>query len=196
MAGQLLIPVGQNAYAQRQYESDPLTFARCEACGREVIFLKNRMVWPVESDAPPPAADLPQDIRSDYDEAAAICRVSPRGAAALLRLAIQKLCIDLGSTRQDINGAIGDFVAEGKITGAIQKALDAVRVVGNEAVHPGVMDLRDDVDTVNSLFGLINFIVEKMITEPKEIDAIYNALPAGKLAGIAQRDAQSSKTTS
>jgi hypothetical protein len=101
---------------------------------------------------------------------------------------LQKLCAELGSPERDINSAIGGFVAAGKISPAIQRALDAVRVIGNEAVHPGTMDLHDDRSVVNSLFGLINFIVEKMITEPKEIDQIYSLLPAGKLAGIAQRD--------
>jgi hypothetical protein len=67
-------------------------------------------------------------------------------------------------------------------------ALDSVRVIGNEAVHPGQIDLRDTPEIAMSLFGLVNFIVEKMITEPKEIDAFYGALPATKLDQIAKRD--------
>jgi hypothetical protein len=37
---------------------------------------------------------------------------------------------------------------------------------------------------------LLNFIVEQMITRPKEIDAMYNSLPQDKLDGIAKRDAK------
>jgi hypothetical protein len=63
-----------------------------------------------------------------------------------------------------------------------------VRVIRNDAVHPGTIDLRDDLETVNKLFRLVNFIAYKTITEPAEVDAIYNGLPADKLAGIARRD--------
>lgn len=55
-----------------------------------------------------------------------------------------------------------------KISPALQQALDSVRVIGNEAVHPGTMDLRDDVFTVLSLFGLVNFIVQKAITDEEK----------------------------
>lgn len=72
----------------------------------------------------------------------------------------------------------------------VQPALDSVRVVGNEAVHPGTLDLKDDRETANKLFKLVNFIATKMISEPKEIDALYDSLPAEKLQGIKARDAQ------
>ena len=59
----------------------------------------------------------------------------------------------------------------------MQQALDTVRVIGNAAVHPGTIDLRDDAGTVARLFRLTNFIVQKMITELKEIEDIYSNLP-------------------
>jgi hypothetical protein len=34
----------------------------------------------------------------------------------------------------------------------IQQALDTVRVIGNEAVHPGEMDVRDDPSLVGTLY--------------------------------------------
>jgi len=67
-------------------------------------------------------------------------------------------------------------------------ALDAVRVIGNNAVHPGQIDLTDDVATATALFGLVNFISEKMISEPAEIKRLYDLLPAGALAQIQKRD--------
>jgi hypothetical protein len=189
VVSQLAWHPSSNSTSSRSYGGATLVTSICEACLKEVLFLNGQMIWPMETDAPPPATDLPNALTADFEEARAIYRASPRGAAALLRLLIQKLCLELGSSEKDINKAIGGFVKDGRISPVIQKALDAVRVVGNESVHPGTMDLKDDTETVNSLFGIINFIVEKMITEPKEIDAIYSALPAGKLAGIAKRDA-------
>jgi hypothetical protein len=113
--------------------------------------------------------------------------VSPRGAAALLRLAIQKLCAHLGEDGKNINADISALVKKG-LDQRIQQALDALRVIGNEAVHPGTMDLNDDPQTVESLFKLFNIIVDRMISEPKHIDSVYELLPADKIAGIEARD--------
>ena len=73
----------------------------------------------------------------------------------------------------------------------IQKSLDIIRVTGNEAVHPGVIDFTDeDNDIAFSLFKIMNLIVEKMIVEPKEIEEIYNQLPEDKRKAIENRDKQ------
>jgi len=75
----------------------------------------------------------------------------------------------------------------------VQKSLDVVRVVGNEAVHPGTMDLKDDRDTATTLFGLVNAITDQMITHPKTVNAMYEKLPPGKKAAIAARDGKTGK---
>ncbi|KQM23137.1 hypothetical protein ASE73_02620 [Sphingomonas sp. Leaf24] len=146
------------------------------------------MILPAVSQAPAPSPDLPSELAEDFEEARSILPLSPRGAAALLRLIVQKLLPLIGAQEDDINKMIGELVRKGTISSAIQQALDSVRVIGNEAVHPGVMDLKDDQNTAVSLFKLVNFIVEKAITEPKEVAAIFAGLPPSKLAGIANRD--------
>lgn len=168
-----------------------IALSYCEACKRDAVFIDGKLAKPRVGEAPPPTPDTPPEILSDLNEAAHILPDSPRGAAALLRLALQKLLPLLGAKKAEINVMIGELVASGAISPAIQQALDSVRVIGNEAVHPGVMDLKDDVATAMALFRLINFIIEKCITEPKEVAAIYASLPPGKLAGIAARDAKS-----
>ncbi|MEN9421908.1 MAG: hypothetical protein RLZZ107_1387, partial [Bacteroidota bacterium] len=112
---------------------------------------------------------------------------SPRGAAALLRLAVQKLCIQQAEKGKDINKDIANLVKKGLST-TIQQALDALRVIGNESVHPGQIDLRDDPDTAQALFRLLNKIAETMITEPKQIQEIYDKIPESKKIAIDDRD--------
>ncbi len=170
----------------------PLVVALCQACQKEVIFHSGKVIVPATTSAPAPAADMPPELSDDYAEAQRVLPVSPRGAAALLRLLVQNLLPLIGAQKDDINKMIGELVQKGPISKAIQQALDSVRVIGNEAVHPGTMDLKDDRQTATSLFHLINFIVEKAITEPKEVDAIFAGLPSGKLAGIVNRDKQKS----
>jgi hypothetical protein len=186
----LAINHGGGMSSQRNLGQAPIvSYALCEACGRESIFIGNQIALPSDSDAPMPAADLPNDLVEDYEEARAILPRSPRGSAALLRLVIQKLLPHLGATKKGIDAAIGELVASGTIKTPIQKALDTVRVIGNESVHPGEMNLKDDRETALALFRIINLIVETAITEPKRLDALYASLPKSKLDGIEKRDA-------
>jgi len=159
----------------------------CEHCQFPTIWHEKSIVFPLNLSAAPPNEDLPEEIKSDYEEARSIVNLSARGAAALLRLGIQKLCAHLGQPGKNINTDIKTLVTLG-LPPKVQEALDSVRVIGNDAVHPGTIDLNDDSDTANQLFRLVNFIAQKMITEPLEIDAIYNSLPPDKLQGIKDRD--------
>jgi len=137
-----------------------------------------------------PSTDMPDDVRADYTEARDILIRSPRSAAALLRLAVQKLTIHLGEGGKDLNKDIGSLVKKG-LPQRIQQALDAVRVIGNNAVHPGELDLRDDVETASALFILLNMIVDVMITQPRRVEDVYAKIPAGALEQIERRDASS-----
>ena len=163
--------------------------AMCSHCNHPSYWLNDTMVYPNVLTAPLPNKDLPDDIKIDFEEARQISNLSPKGAAALLRLAIQKLCVHLGEPGKDLNTDIGSLVKKGLPVG-IQKALDIVRVIGNESVHPGQIDISDDPATTAKLFELVNIIASKMITEPKEIDKLFDGLPEGKKAAIQKRDGQ------
>ncbi|MBO6603639.1 MAG: DUF4145 domain-containing protein [Roseicyclus sp.] len=139
-------------------------FSQCFNCNHIGIWIYDRLVYPQRGEAPPANPDMPDDIRRDYDEASTILDLSPRGAAALIRFSIDRLCGQLGDSKKTINENIKALVAGG-LDPRIQKALDAVRVIGNNAVHPGQIDLKDDRATAESLFRLLNLIVEKMISE-------------------------------
>lgn len=168
---------------------DGWDLAYCARCSKPSLWHDGQMMIPSRSTAPQPHRELPAELREDYEEARIIVGASPRGAAALLRLAIQKLCISLGAQGPSVDANIADLVAKGLPVG-VQQALDSVRVIGNESVHPGTMDLRDTPELALSLFSLVNFIVEKMIAEPKKIEAIFAALPENKREAIARRDAK------
>ncbi len=75
----------------------------------------------------------------------------------------------------------------------MQKSLDALRITGNNAVHPGEINLSEEPERVLKLFELINFIADKMITEPKEIESFYGTLPSGSLEAVEKRDKFASK---
>ena len=63
-----------------------------------------------------------------------------------------------------------------------------VRVIGNESVHPGTIDLRDNRDIAVKLFELVNIIAQVMITNPKDIEGLFDSLPEEKKDAISRRD--------
>ena len=71
----------------------------------------------------------------------------------------------------------------------LQKAFDFVRVTGNDAVHElGIIDVQDNPEIATTLFKLLNFIVEKMITENNKIEVLYNLIPESKREEIKKRN--------
>jgi hypothetical protein len=159
----------------------------CQVCFVEQIWYTERLLHPDVSPVPPPNPDLGDDVIGDYREAASILTRSPRGAAALLRLALQKLCVRLGKPGKNINDDIASLVADG-LPITIQQALDVLRVVGNNAVHPGQIDLQDDPATASGLFGLLNLIADNRISEPRRIAEMFSALPETARIAIQERD--------
>ncbi|OIO19412.1 MAG: hypothetical protein CO029_02660 [Candidatus Magasanikbacteria bacterium CG_4_9_14_0_2_um_filter_41_10] len=163
------------------------TISKCEHCSEKVIWLSKSIIYPKKMNVPLPNEDLSDDIQSDYFEAAAVLEESVRSSAALLRLALQKLCKQLGEKGKDINDDIKSLVKKG-LNSQIQQSLDILRITGNNAVHPGQINLEENRELVLKLFDLINFIAEKMITEPKEISSFYGQLPDSSKEAIVQRD--------
>lgn len=169
------------------YTVHNLYLSQCFTCKKFSVWVHDSLLFPKKSYVVPPNPDLPDDIRRDYEEAGAILDISPRGSAALLRLAIQKLCIHLGESGKNINDDIASLVKRG-LDKRVQQALDVVRVIGNNAVHPGHMDITDDKDIARTLFGLVNLIAEKMISEPKHVQSLFDSLPEGTRKQIEKRD--------
>lgn len=137
--------------------------ATCDHCSQYSIWLDEKMVYPNVSIAPYPNPDLPAEVKTDYNEAREILSKSPRGSAALLRLAVQKFCKHLGEKGANINDDISELVKKG-LPQRVQQSLDAVRVIGNNAVHPGQIDISDDPETAARLFDLVNIVCDYMVS--------------------------------
>jgi hypothetical protein len=169
-------------------EQHPLRIGTCDHCDKNTIWVEKTMYYPENGNAPFPNPEMPEKVLKLYMESSAIHTKSPRGAAALLRLAIQILTKELGEEGKNINKDIGNLVKKG-LPDIVQKSLDIVRVTGNDAVHPGQIDT-DDPKTVGQLFDLVNIIVEYMIALPKKVSGIYSGIPDDKIQGIQNRDKQ------
>jgi hypothetical protein len=167
---------------------DDFDVSVCYRCKEVALWKEEQMIFPALAVVMLASEDMPVEVKKYYDEARAIFHQSPRGAAALLRLAIQKLMVELGEKGDDLNTAIGNLVKKG-LSERIQKSLDIVRVIGNNAVHPGQIVIEDNTQVAMSLFKITNLIVDDIITKSKEIEELYDSLPEGAKGQIAKRDA-------
>lgn len=172
-----------------------LSVCRCQHCGYLSFWYLKKLAWPSNSLVESPLDEMPEDIKALYNEARSIVELSPKGSCAIIRLALQKLCNRLAGQdeKKKIDGAIKKLVENG-LPESIQKAMDSIRILGDEAVHPGQINIDDNKELAVAMFKMMNIIVEKMILEPKKIDELYQLMPKDKIEGIKNRDKKNEDT--
>lgn len=156
-------------------------FAKCASCKRISVWHKKEMVHPFCSPVAEPNSDMPEEVKAQYIEASKIAFLSPAASAALLRLGLQLLLKDIlekdstGNIFKDIK-----LLEQHPIDSNLIKALDIIRISGNESVHPGTLNLNDNKDDVFYLFDLLNMVCDQFYTQPRKMEEMYNKLPKSK----------------
>ncbi|WP_216893454.1 DUF4145 domain-containing protein [Nocardia alni] len=161
----------------------------CSHCDTLALWGHHQLlVWPNRT-LPGPCAneDMPPEILATYEEARQVLAISPRAAAGLLRLALQNLIDTLEPGAGSVNDKIGRLVQRG-LEPSAAKAMDILRVVGNNAVHPGRLDVDGDAELVPALFEILNLVVHHVLTRPRQVEALFETLPAGAREAIERRD--------
>lgn len=169
------------------------TCARCDATAawlRENGVEGGRLIWPRQRGGIPPHREMPQDARQLYEEARDVAHLSPRAGVALLRVALDVLLREVvkDADGRSLNDVIKLAVAQG-LTPAVWAAMDALRVIGNDAVHPKQLVLgEEDADAkITALCRLLNLVVEQMISAPRLAQEVFDTLPPSAKDGIARR---------
>jgi hypothetical protein len=140
--------------------------AQCVLCGGRSYWVSGEMVWPHPAVGLPPPDDLPEDLRSLHNEARAVAAISPRSAAALLRLLVDRLIASLGTPDGTLSERVDWLAAEGHLPTQVVEGLTACRVVGPASLRPGEIDpdAEDDPGVVLFLCRLVDTIVDTTIT--------------------------------
>jgi hypothetical protein len=167
-------------------EVEGFGLSHCEHCDKLAVWHGSELVFPIINRVPPPNPDLNPFIQEDYNEAAKILTLSPKISAVLLRIVIRKICKQLGEPGNNIDNDIASLVKKG-LDPKLQRAMNLLRVTGTNAVHPGEIDRRDDIDTARNLFEIINLIAHQMITYPQSINQLYRSLGESVINAFEER---------
>ncbi|MER9555996.1 DUF4145 domain-containing protein [Mesorhizobium sp. M0323] len=162
-----------------------LGLSTCAACAARCLWFEGHLVYPSNSTDHPVPADLPAEVRKDFEEAATIAGASPRAAAALLRMCVEGLCKKVAD-KDKFEDAIIELEQQG-IPKPITVAMDVVRMTGNEVLHSGALYGSDDAKTVATLFRLANLIVTWAITEKKELQELVSSIGLEKFERIEEQ---------
>ncbi|PEA97929.1 hypothetical protein CON66_00105 [Bacillus cereus] len=166
----------------------------CNKCDSSTYWLKSLnaeeiQVYPSNSsDYPQPHEDMPDHIRKTFKEAGSVMHLSLGSSAALSRLTLENLLKHLGYEKGSLNDKIGKVISEGKVSAHVGRMLDIIRTYGNSGAHSGIINLDENPEIPKFLLELINLVVEHMITLPKKVDTMFDAIPPGIRAGIEKRD--------
>ncbi len=148
-------------------------------------FTSGELLWPLGLGGPEAPADLPQSVRAVYNEARAVTNTSPRSAAALLRVTLEGILTELFPDQGNLNATIGAAAQAGLPTQVIQ-AMDVLRFNGNQSAH--ALSHEDTPETVTALFKILVLVVERLISEPRQIAEMHALLPEGVRQQIEHRD--------
>ncbi|KAA6405505.1 hypothetical protein DPQ22_04145 [Candidatus Tokpelaia sp.] len=165
--------------AHMRYEQAGGIFAAiCAHCKKYSYWLERKMLWPAASTIEMPNPDMPEECQKLYMEARIIAGQSPRAAAALLRLCVEKFILALGGTEKKLADGIQALIDNGKISQAEQEYLHICRLIGNDAVHPREISLSDSPEIVLPLFRFLNILVQRTISAEKERSNFIAGLPS------------------
>lgn len=153
----------------------------CAGCGIELAWQNDKNLCPPFTLISPPDREVPLDVKADYNEARKIYKYSSRGAATLLRIALEKLLIHLklGSSSADLSSMVNELSQKKKanlvecpdhiIAGLVRTCVSEKGTYSTKAIN----EIENPKD-VEILFHLINEITEEFIKKKRRIDFFNN----------------------
>lgn len=159
--------------------------------------IDQKVIYPdVPFGLPKPNEDMPDSVIEIYNEAASIANKSPRAAAALLRLALERLLEALGQTDGSLYTRIGNLYET--TPQDIIDIMDIIRITGNNGIHDGDIgviniDDKNDKENVLVLFKFINLLTDEFITRPQQLTDITSNFSQGEQHSIERRNNQNNQ---
>lgn len=159
-----------------------------------------RIIYPQQihtTQIPAPSKYMPEDVKKKYEEAANVFEISPRSAAALIRLTLELLLkryLVNDGRKHSLNEMIGMLSAN--TPSLVMEFMDLIRDKGNSEVHPeleklehewGDITREPDKDEILYLFKYINIICG-LIGLSDKANEDFESLPEEKRLTITKRN--------
>jgi hypothetical protein len=195
--------IGEGTHTKGQgFESD-WREARCSHCKKPSVWRKDRMVYPRAQLGGKPHADMPDEVRDLYEEAAAVAAVSRRAGAALARATVERLIkhLDPGASAGANLAARIERIKQRGVSTPVGEMLDVVRATANELLHekdePGelvvlTLDDEEGPQLVELFLEVTNDLVDELITKPATTRGLWDKLSPGIKAKLQHTPATSS----
>ena len=155
-----------------------LKLTECFSCRRFAVWVGDKLVFPETTSRVINLENCPSTVIELVEEALSVEMNSPRAACTLLRVALERLLIevDIGS------GNLYKRLAALNLneTETLFKLCEFVRVSGNESAHAGELDLKNNRETVDTLFKCIERINERFISDLALANQVYDKIPDSK----------------
>lgn len=178
-------PVNSPVYAYA-YEPTILIFIKvCNSCGNRLIYdgkgykdddknikLSNQNLTNFEIDEP--NEYMPEELKTIYNEAKSISKLSPRSSSALLRYILEQLLIKKfpSSKPQKLYDMLNDPELKHEIGAELVKIGDSLRIIGNKSIHNGLeININELEDNIDKLFDWINCLSNELFKNYDEISA-------------------------
>jgi hypothetical protein len=180
-------------------ENVAIRFLECPNCLHLIVIAKVslsgaqkesiRYVWPYSTLRVVPP-EVPENVKTDYVEAAEALQISPKASAALSRRCLQRVLTEAGGAKsKDLSDQIDEVLPS--LSSHLAKSVDSIRAVGNFAVHPikskssgeivdvGVGEAEWNLDVLDGLFDFYYVQPEKIRQKRAALDKKLK--DAGKL---------------
>ncbi len=160
-----------------------ITFYKCPNCEQYTIFSEgigngvkniNNIIRPISLAKQFPNY-IPQQIRSDYEEACAILHLSPKASATLSRRCLQGMIRDFwGITKYKLRDEITEL--KDKIQADLWQAIDGLRELGNIGAHMEIdtsLIVDIDPDEAEKLIILIELLMKEWYMNREDHRKLY-----------------------
>jgi hypothetical protein len=138
-----------------------LHISNCHSCNGFSLWVGGLLVFPTRIDK------TPELVEEDLDEAAAILNKFPRGAAALMRVCIQKLVPLLEDNGKGLNQRVSSLVRKG-LEMEIQQAMDVLQVLRSDSTQLNPLESQSDRETALRFLDSLKEILERRMSQNQD----------------------------
>lgn len=162
-----------------------IAIARCTSCGKPIIWVNNKLVFPLLKGVKP-NIDMPDQVKQIFIESQDVLSSSPRAACMLSRLCLEELLntVDKSNKKKKLYEKIDNVAPEGSM---LKRVLTACRLTGNKFIHEGTFDALKECGMTPeqlacALAAFINLATEQLISIPKQAEKLENIFSPSKKA--------------